>query len=156
MKRLKPTLRQHLAYAIYALALVCSLSIYKSSSGANTLLVAQQHWQAIASENPEQLVSRYSENAVLTRSYGASDLTEVYQGQSIYSAWQKFFGQYQIKDFQVVKQQYRDRAVIALLQITAKSHRGPIVVLSLLYEVQFDQFGKIIREVWKTEPEFRV
>lgn len=156
MKRLRPTLRQHLAYATYALALVCTLSIYKSSSGANTLLVAQQHWQAIASENPERLVSRYSENAVLKRSYGVSDLTEVYQGQYIYSAWQKFFGQYQIKDFQVVRQQYRDRAVVAQIEITAKSHRGPIVVLSLFYEVQFDQFGKIIQEVWQTEPELRV
>jgi hypothetical protein len=110
----------------------------------------------LPAENPERLVSRYSENAVLQRSYGVSDLNEVYQGQSIYSAWQKFFGQYQIQDFQVVRQQYRDRAVVALLQITAKSHRGPTIVLSWFYQVQFDQFGKIIPEIWQTEPELRV
>lgn len=93
--------------------------------------------QAIALEKRERLLSRYSENAVLKRSYGVSDLTEVEKGsESIYSAWQKFLGQYQIKDFQVVRQQYRDRPVVALLQITANFHRGLIVVLSWFYEVQ--------------------
>jgi hypothetical protein len=156
MERFRATLRQRLSYATYAIALVCTLSLYKSSSSANTLLVAQQHWEAIASENPELLASRYSDNAVLERSYGVSDVDEVYQGQSIYSAWHKFFGQYQIKNFQVVKQQQYLRRVDAEIQITAQSNRGTVVVLSMSYQVQFDQFGKIIKEVWQTNPELMV
>jgi hypothetical protein len=81
---------------------------------------------------------------------------EVYQGHSIYSAWQEFFWQYQIKHLQVVKQQQRDRTVEAQIQITAKSTRGTVVVLSMSYQVQFDKTGKIIKEVWQTNPEVSV
>ena len=91
MEHLRATLRQRLSYAAYAIALVCTLSVYKSSSSAKTLLVAQQHWEAIASENPELLASRYRDHAVLERSSGILDVDEVDQGQLIYSAWQKFF-----------------------------------------------------------------
>lgn len=52
MKRLGP-IRQHLAYAIYALALVCTLSLYKSCRGANTLFVAQQNACSLTQEHPE-------------------------------------------------------------------------------------------------------
>jgi len=156
MERLRPTLRQRLSYATCAIALVCTLSAYKSSVSANPLSAAQRHWEAIASENPELLASRYSDNAILERSYGISDVDEIYQGRSIYFAWQKFFSQYQIENFQVVKQQERDRRVDAQIQITAKSSRGLIVVLSMSYQVQFDKSGKIIKEVWQTNPELSV
>lgn len=156
MERLEVTWRQRLSYAICAIALVCTLSLYRSRVSANPLSVAQQHWEAIVSENPELLATRYSDHAVLQYSYGVSDLDEVYQGRSIYSAWQKFFWQYQIKNFQVVKQQQRDRSVAAQIQITAQSRRGFVVVLFMSYQVQFDQSGKIIKEVWQTNPELRV
>jgi hypothetical protein len=156
MELLGPTLRQRLSYGICTVALVCTLSVYRSTVDANPLSEAQRHWEAIATANPELLASRYSETAVLERSYGISDVDEVYQGRSIYSAWQKFFKQYQIKDFQVVKQQQRDRSVEAQIQITAKSSRGPVVVLSMSYQVQFDKTGKIIKEVWQANPQLSV
>lgn len=108
MEHLEVTRTQRLSYAIYAIALVCTLSLERSRVSANPLTVAQQHWETIVSENPELLATRYSDHAVLQYSYRVADLDEVYQGQSIYSAWQKFFWQYQIKNFQVVKQQQRD------------------------------------------------
>ncbi len=156
MELLGPTWRQRLSYGTCAIALVWTLSLYKNTVSADPLSAAQRHWGAIATANPELLVSRYSDQAVLKRSYGVSDADEVYQGQSIYSAWQEFFGQYQIKDFQVIKQHKRDRSVEAEIQITAKSRRGVIVILSMSYEVQFDQTGKIIKEVWQAHPELSV
>ena len=156
MELLGPTLKQRLSYGICAITLVCTLSVYKSTVGSNTLATAQRHWEAIASENPELLASRYSERAVLERSYGVSDVDEVYQGPSIYSAWQEFFQKYRIKDFQVVKQQQRDRRVDAQIQITAKSNRGAVVVLSMSYQVQFDETGKVIKEIWQASPELSV
>jgi hypothetical protein len=156
MALLGQTLRQHLSYATCTIALVFSLSVYKSNSSANPLSAAQRHWEAIAAANPELLATRYSDDAVLKRSYGVSDVDEVYQGHSIYSAWQEFFWQYQIKHLQVVKQQQRDRTVEAQIQITAKSTRGTVVVLSMSYQVQFDKTGKIIKEVWQTNPEVSV
>jgi hypothetical protein len=156
MELSKASFRQRLSYGTCAIALVCTLSMYKSNIAANPLSAAQRHWSAIASANPELLATRYSDNAVLKRSYGTRDVEEVYQGHSIYSAWQEFFWQYQIKDFQVVKQQRRDRSVEAQIQILAKSHRGPLVVLSMSYQVKFDQSGKIIEEVWQTSPEQNV
>ncbi|HEY9633009.1 MAG TPA: hypothetical protein V6D14_06370 [Coleofasciculaceae cyanobacterium] len=151
-----PTLRQRLSYGTWAIVLVCTLSVYKSYLSADPLSVAQKHWSAIATENPKLLATRYSDDAVLKRSYGVSDVEEVYQGQSIYSAWQKFFSQYQIKDFQVVKQQWREHSVEAQIQITAQSSRGPLVVLSMSYQVKFDPRGKIIEEVWQANPESSV
>jgi hypothetical protein len=151
MELLGPTWRQRLSYGTCAIALVCTLSVYKSNVSAKPLSADQRHWEAkdatasrcaITAANPELLASRYSDNAVLERPYGVSDVDEVYQGQSIYSAWRQFFRQYQIKDFQGVRQQQRDcqmgtskvdRSVEAQIQITAKSSRGPSVVLSMSY-----------------------
>ncbi|MEW6496641.1 MAG: hypothetical protein AB1589_29585 [Cyanobacteriota bacterium] len=156
MERLQPTLRQHLSYLACAIALVWTLSVYKSSVVANPLWAAQRHWEAIATANLELLASRYSDNAVLERSYGVSDVDRVYQGSSIYEAWQEFFQQYQVQNIQVLKQKRRDRSIEAEIQITAKSNRGLLVVLSMSYQVQFDQSGKIIKEVWQAEPEVSV
>jgi hypothetical protein len=153
MELLEPTLRQHLSYATCTIALVCTLLVYKSNVSADPLLVAQSHWEAIETENPEFLAKLYSNQAVLKRSYDISDVDEVYRGQSIYSAWREFFQQYQIKDFHVIKQQQHDRGVDAQIQITAKSSRGAVVVLSMSYQVQFDKTGKIIQEVWQANPE---
>lgn len=156
MELSRSAFRKRLSCGTCAIALVCTLLVYKSNVGPNPLSVAQRHWGAIAAENPELLATRYSEHAILKRSYGAIDREEVYQGQSIYSAWQNFFSQYQIKDFQIVQQQQRDRAVEAQIQITAQSRRGQLVVLSMSYQVKFDSTGKIIEEVWQTNPEHSV
>lgn len=154
MKFLQPNLRQHLLYAVYAVALVGSLAVYQRMAMPKPLSVAQKHWAAIATENPQRTVTQYSDNAILMRSYGALD--EVYQGKSIYPAWKEFFSKYKIQDFQVVNQQQRDRAVEAVITIHAKSKHGTPVVLSLSYQVQFDKDGKIIREVWQANPELSV
>jgi hypothetical protein len=153
MELKRSTLRQRLSCATCAIALVCTLSLYKSNVAANPLSAAQNHWSAIAAANPELLVTRYSDRAVLKRSYGATDVEEVYQGQSIYSAWQQFFSQYQVQDFQVLSQQRGDRSVEAEIQITAQSNRGQLVVLSMSYQVKFDANGKIVEEVWQANPE---
>jgi len=156
MERLRPTLKQRLSYLACATALVLTLSLYRSSFGTNPLSAAQSHWEAIATENPELLASRYSDKAVLERSYAVSDVDKVYQGQSIYEAWREFFEQYQIKDLRVIEQKQRDRHVEAEIQIIAKSSRGSLVVLSMSYDVQFDRSGKIIKEVWQARPEVSV
>lgn len=156
MERIRPNFKERLSYLGCAVALVLSLSVYKSSFGTTPLSAAQSHWQAIAAENPEVLVNRYSDHAVLERSYGVSDVDKVYQGQSIYEAWVEFFEQYQIQDFRVITQKQRDHRVEAEIQITAKSSRGPVVVLSMSYQVQFDSTGKIIKEVWQAGSEVSV
>ncbi len=156
IERLKPTWRQRLSCATCAIALVWSLTLYKSQITANPLSAAQRHWGAIATSNPELLATGYSDNAVLKRFHGVSDVDEIYQGRSIYSAWREFFSQYQIKDFQVVEQEQRDQGVEAQIKITAQSHQGRVVILSMFYQVYFDQTGKIIHEVWRTNPETTV
>lgn len=156
MELLEPTWRQRLSYATCAIALVWSLWLYKGQVSANPLSAAQKHWAAIATSNPELLVNRYRDDAVLKRFYGVSDVDEIHRGQSIYSAWQEFFSQYQIQDFQVVEQQQRDREIEAKIKITAKSSQGLMVVLSLTHQLYFDQTGKIIKEVWQTNPELSV
>lgn len=156
MERVRPTFRQRLSRISFAIALVWTLSLYKSNVSANPLSAAQKHWEAIALENPELLLSRYSDDAVLEHSYGVRDVDTVYRGQSIDSAWREFFSRYHIQDFQVIKQQQRDRRIDAQIQITAKSPHGDTVVLSMSHQVQFDPSGKIIREVWHTKPELRV
>ena len=156
MERIRPNFKQRLSYLGCAIALVLALSAYRSSFGTTPLSAAQSHWQAIAAANPELLVSRYSDHAVLERSYGVSDVDKVYQGQSIYKAWLEFFEQYQIQDFRVITQKQRDHHVQAEIQITAKSSRGPIVVLSMSYQVQFDSTGKIIKEIWQSGSEVSV
>lgn len=156
MELLGQTLKQRLSCGVCAVALVFSLSLYKSNVSANPLTAAQQHWEAIATGNPELLATRYSQDAVLTRSYGVSDINEVYQGQSIFSAWQEFFSQYQIKAFQVIEQERRDQSVEAHIEITAMSRQGGVVILSLSHQVHFDKTGKIIKEVWQAHPELSV
>jgi hypothetical protein len=156
MERLRPTLQQRLSYLVCALALVWTLSLYKSTIGTQPLSAAHSHWEAIATANPKRLASRYSERAIVERSYGVSDIDKVYQGQSIYDAWREFFEQYQIRDFRVIQQKQRDRRAEAELQITAKSNRGAMVVLSVSYQAQFDRTGKIIKEVWQAQPEVSV
>lgn len=155
MERVRPTtLKQRLSYLACAVALVWTVSIYQSTIGTKPLSAVYSHWEAIAAANPKLLASRYSERAVLERSYGVSD--QVYQGQSIYDAWREFFEEYQIRDFRVLQQKQRNRRVEAEIQITAKSSRGAIIVLSVSYQAQFDRTGKIIKEVWQTQPEVSV
>lgn len=154
MQFLRAALKQYLICGIYAVALVCSLAVYKRVVIADPLSVAQRHWEAIAAADPDRTVNQYSDQAVLKRSYGILD--EVYQGQSIYPAWESFFSNYQIQNFQVVKQQRRNRTIEAEIMITAKSDQGSVVVLSLCYEVHFNKDGKITHEIWQANPEVSV
>lgn len=164
MKFLQPTLRQHLVSATYAIALVCSLVVYQGAFTPKPLSVVQKHFRAIATEDPELTVTQYSDNAILIRSYGALD--EVYQGQSIYPAWEEFFSKYHIQDFQVVKKhlsgdklafgKQTNRVIEAQIAIAAKSNHGTPVVLSISYKVQFDKNGKITHELWQVNPELSV
>lgn len=153
MELSRATLRQHLSCGACAIALVGSLLAYKGSVAASPLSAAQRHWEAIATANPELLASRYSDDAILQRSYLVSDANEVFRGHSIYSAWQEFFSKYDIKGIQVVEKQVTgDRGVEAQIQIVAKSSQGLLVVLSMYYEAHFDRTGKIVKEVWQTDP----
>lgn len=156
MERVRPPFRQRLSRATFAIVVVWTLSLYKSHVAANPLSAAQKHWEAIALENPELVLSRYSDNAVLERSYGVADMDSVYRGQSIDSAWRDFFSRYHIQDFEIIQQQQSERRIEAQIQITAKSSQGDTVVLSMSHQVQFDPSGKIIREIWHTKPELKV
>lgn len=156
MERVRTTFKQRLSRFTFAITLVWTLALYKNNVSDNPLSAAQKHWEAIALENPELLLSRYSDDAVLEQSPGVADVDTVYRGQSIDSAWRDFFSRYHIQDFQVVQQQQRDRRVDAQIQITATSSYGGTVVLSMSHQVQFDPSGKIIKEVWQTKPDLRV
>ena len=46
MERLGPTWRQRLSYGACAIAVVCTLSVYKSSTGANPLSADQRFLEA--------------------------------------------------------------------------------------------------------------
>jgi len=154
MQSLRSDLRQRLLYCIYAVALVSSLVIYKSVATLKPMSVAQRHWAAIASANPQLTAKQYSEDAVFIRSYGAVD--QIYQGQSIYPAWKEFVSKYQIQDFRVVNHKQGNQQVEALIRMTAKSPEGVIVVFSVSHQVRINHKGKIIHEVWQANPEFNV
>lgn len=156
MESARLTFKKRLSYLACAIALVVSVSLYRSSFGTNPLSAAQNHWEAIATENPKRLAEGYSKFAVLERSYAIADVDKVYRGQSIYDAWREFFEQYQIKDFRVIEQKQHEHSVEAEIQITAKSSLGETVVLSMSYQVQFDHTGKITKEVWLARPEVSV
>ena len=74
MELLGPTWRQRLSYGACAIAVVCTLSVYKSSIGANPLSAAQRHGEtkdaitsryAITAANPERLAIQYSNNGIV-------------------------------------------------------------------------------------------
>jgi hypothetical protein len=154
MQYLRLNLRQRLLYGIYAVALVSSLVSYQSVAAPKPLSVAQRHWDAIASANPQLTVTQYSKDAVLIRSYGQLD--QIYQGASIYPAWKEFVSKYQIQEFQVVNHKQCHQYVEALIRMTAKSPEGVIVVFSVSNQVQINHKGKIIHEIWQTNPGFSV
>lgn len=75
MELLGPTWRQRLSYGACAIAVVCTLSVYKSSIGANPLSTAQRHGEtedasashyAIAAANSGRLATQYSNNGIVT------------------------------------------------------------------------------------------
>lgn len=77
MELLGPTWRQRLSYGACAIAVVCTLSVYKSSTGANPLSAAHRQGEtknditsqyAIIAGNQERLVIRYSNNGIVTLS----------------------------------------------------------------------------------------
>lgn len=85
-------LRNRLTYGIYAVALVCSLVIYKSAVDPKPLTVVPQHSRAIAPEDSNSTTALPTQQAVLQWSEGVWN--KVYQGKPIYPFWQKFFSQY--------------------------------------------------------------
>ncbi len=75
MELLGPTWRQRLSYGACAIAVVCTLSVYKSSTGANPLSAAHRQGEAkeastsryaITTANVERLSIRYSHNGIVT------------------------------------------------------------------------------------------
>ena len=77
MELLGPTWRQRLSYGACAIAVVCTLSVYKSSTEANPLSTAHRpreakdattYQYAIIAGNLERLVIRYSHNGIVTLS----------------------------------------------------------------------------------------
>lgn len=150
----KSALRRHLTCGISATALVASLTIYQRAVVANPLTVTEKHWQAIASANLDRTMTRYSPDAVLLWNYGTLD--RVYKGSDIDLVWQEFFSQYQIQNYQITEQKQGDRFLQAEITLSAKPNKGSTRVFSISYQVQVDEQGKIIREIWRTNPKLNV
>lgn len=130
---------------------------------ANPLIVAPRHWEAIATENFFSTITRYSPNAVLVWNDGTIDI--VYRGDDIHRAWQQFFSEYQIQDYQVFEQNSRGRTVTAELSVIAKLDTAadayplvtsPYAVFKISCQVFFDDQGKILHEIWQTTSEINV
>lgn len=75
MELLGPTWRQRLSYGAFAIAVVCTVSVYKSSIDANPLSASHRRGEtkdaitsryAIAATNLERLAIRYSNNGIVT------------------------------------------------------------------------------------------
>ena len=138
----------HLTCGTCAIALVGSLTVYQRSVLADPLTIAQNHWEAIASQDSDKVIQQYSQDAVLLWTHGS--LEGVYQGDQIHQNWQAFFKKYQIQGSRVIDQSSGDRTVKAEIVIISKSNVNSNQQLHLLYEVQVDEQGKIIYEVWQT------
>lgn len=138
----------HLTCGTCAIALVSSLTVYQRSVLANPLTIAQNHWEAIASQDSDRVIQQYSQDAVLLWTHGS--LEGVYQGEQIHQNWQAFFKKYQIQSSRVIDQSSGDRTVKAEIVIISKSNVNSNQQLYLLYEVQVDEQGKILYEVWQT------
>lgn len=161
MKWIQPkTWQHHLACIASSAALVFSLAAYRHQVEAQPWHTIEQHWAAIASSNPQKTVNLYSNRAILKHSSGIN--AKIYQGDSIYDAWQDFFSQYRIQGLQAIQPiQYEDletsqgvRNIKAQLKIRVQSHRGQSRTFLANYQVQIDRQGQILREVWQTRPDF--
>jgi hypothetical protein len=138
----------HLTCGACAIALVGSLTVYQRSVLADPLTIVQNHWDAIASQNADRIVRQYSQDAVLLWTHGS--LKGMYQGGQIYQNWQTFFKKYQIQSSRILEQNSSDRTVKAEIVIISKSNASFDQQLHLFYEVQVDEQGKILYEVWQT------
>ena len=148
-------LGQHLICGVWAVALVGSLTIYQRAILANPRTVLQQHWEAVATEDLNLTIAQYSADAVLHRTDGTTP-EKMYRGQAIHQAWQRFFAQYQIEHYQLVPQQVSDRSAKAAVLIKARPPKGAAVVLSFSCQVEINDQGKIIHEVWQANPGLNV
>ncbi|MEC4806861.1 MAG: hypothetical protein SAJ12_10340 [Jaaginema sp. PMC 1079.18] len=161
MKWIQPkTWQHHLACVTSTLALVGSAAIYKHQIEAQPWYALEQHWEAIASSNPQKTANLYSSGAKLKRVAGIR--TEIYRGDLIYEAWQDFFSQYRIQDLQAIQPiEYHNgdeergvRNIKAQLKIRVLSHRGQSETFLAYYQVQINRQGQILNEVWQTRPDF--
>jgi hypothetical protein len=161
MKWIQPqTWQHHLACIASATALVCSLSAYKHQVEPQPGQILKQHWSAIASSDAQKTVNLYSNRAILKHSSGIK--AKIYQGDSVYAAWQDFFSQYRVKDLQAIQPiHYQDeentqgvRNITAQIKIRLQSRRGQTATFLANYQVQIDRQGQILREVWQTRPDF--
>lgn len=92
MKRIQSqTWQHHLACIASATALVWSLSAYKNQVEPQGGRIVEQHWSAIASSDTQKTVNLYSSRAILKQTSGIK--ARIYQGDSIYAAWQDFLAQ---------------------------------------------------------------
>jgi hypothetical protein len=160
MKRIqRQTWQHHLACIASAAALALSVAAYKQQIDVQPQQTVEQHWAAIASSDPQKTANLYSNGAILKHSSGIED--KIYQGDSIYDAWQDFFSRYQVKDVQAlqpIQLQELDRIqgvrnIETQVKIRAQSKRGQSITFLAHYQVQIDRQGKILREVWQTRPD---
>lgn len=155
-------LKQRLACGTCAIALVGSLVLYQKTVTVSPVAIAQTHWAAIASDDPDRASSQYSPDAILMWTTGFD--RKVYQGEEIYCAWKQFFNEHQIQNVQVLQQQQsveqslggKHRTIKAEIALTAKLDRRSVKVFSVFYQARFDERGKIIHEVWQAHPELTV
>lgn len=145
---------QKLATGLCTIALVSSLSIYQRTVLADPLTVTQQHWQAIATANSDQTLSRYREDAVLWWNDGFN--ATAYRGEDIAQVWQNFFKAYQIEAYHVATRQRSDRLIAADVTLTARFVGGGTETLRIAYQAQVDKQGKIVQEVWQADPQLSV
>lgn len=147
-----PLLLQHLIYGAWALVVVLILGLYQRAVLADPLTVAHNHWKAIAAKKTDQVLQQYDSDATLLWTHGSS--VGVHQGEEIHQAWQSFFKQYQIQSYRILQQQKELRSVQAEIRVSARSKKSSQRTLKVLHEVRVDDQGKIIHEVWKTNPDF--
>ncbi|MGP1382758.1 MAG: hypothetical protein ACTS2F_04310 [Thainema sp.] len=138
-----------------AIALVGSLMFYQRMVVADPLTVAQQHWQAIATQDTSQALNRYHKDAVILWQEGLNQ--KRYQGKEIPKAWAKFLHRYRIQNYQILSQgKNSDRLVKADVVLVADQTNGHQEVVIVSYSAHIDAGGKIIREIWHATPRFSV
>lgn len=137
-----------------------SLSAYKNQVEPQGGRIVEQHWSAIASSDTQKTVNLYSSRAILKQTSGIK--ARIYQGDSIYAAWQDFLAQDWVQDWQAIQPIHDEdeektqgvRNITAQVKIPLRSRRGQTATFLANYQVQIDRQGQIILEVWQTRPDF--
>lgn len=138
-----------------AIALVGSLMFYQRMVVADPLTVAEQHWQAIATQNSAQTLEQYHKDAIVLWKEGLNQ--KQYQGKEIQKVWAKFLQRYRIQNYQILSQgKNGDRLVKADVILVTNAKTGGQEIVMVSYSALIDANGKIIREIWHATPRFSV